>query len=516
MSPLDPHEELRRCRDRIEQLERQLQAQSLYQRLFDTLPNGLVVHNAQGAIIDSNRAAEQLLGLSRAQMEGRTSLDPRWRTIHEDGRPFPGEEHPAMVVLRTGQPVRDVVMGVYNPMEEAYRWLLVQAVPLHDSSTGERLVYAAFTEITDQQETLHERQQRYELVAAGANDAIWDWDVPNQRVFYSPRWKALRGYEPSEVSDHEDEWRSSIHPDDAPRVLRAIAAHFVGETEVFEEEYRVQCKDGSWKWILDRGLAQRDAAGQVVRMAGSEVDITERKERDTTLRRVTGTIDQLPLLNPTVLPLLNHELRTPLVGIIGFAQVLKQEHEAEIQEFAHHILESGERLLELITSLLDLIALHNNPYPHGTGFCDIVALMYRSLTPYLQVAQGKGVTVAVIAKHKPLRVQGDEKRLQIIIDNLLSNAVKFTQHGAIRVQVWEERGVACLAVEDTGIGMSTAFLPHMYDPFVQESMGDARVYEGGGIGLALVKECVEQLGGDIAATSTLGEGTTFLVKLPMS
>jgi PAS domain S-box-containing protein len=122
--------------------------------------------------------------------------------------------------------------------------------------------------------------ERYELIAAGTCDAVWDWDVSNRRVYFSPRWKELRGLAPEEVGDSEDEWIASVHPEDLPRVLTAVREHFEGRTEVFCEEYRIRLKDGGWKWILDRGMALRDASGQVIRMAGSESDIDERRRTE--------------------------------------------------------------------------------------------------------------------------------------------------------------------------------------------------------------------------------------------
>lgn len=134
-------------------------------------------------------------------------------------------------------------------------------------------------------EELRTRIERYELLAAGTSDAIWDWDVQSHRVFYSPRWKELRGLAADAVSDDESEWVSRIHPEDLPRVMTAVEAHFEGKTDVFCEEYRVQCKDGSWIWILDRGIAVRNEQGQVTRMAGSESDITARKRMEAVLRQ---------------------------------------------------------------------------------------------------------------------------------------------------------------------------------------------------------------------------------------
>jgi PAS domain S-box-containing protein len=100
----------------------------------------------------------------------------------------------------------------------------------------------------------------------------------------------MRGYAGDEVGDGEAEWSNGIHPEDAPRVFAAVQAHFEGKSPVFAEEYRIRCKDGAWKWIFDRGMAQHDAAGRVVRMAGSETDITERKRLEEEARKLLATV----------------------------------------------------------------------------------------------------------------------------------------------------------------------------------------------------------------------------------
>ncbi len=139
---------------------------------------------------------------------------------------------------------------------------------------------------------LRDREERYELVVAGAEAAIWDWDVPGGHVVFSPRWKQLRGLADDEVTDSQEEWHKRIHPDDVQNVMAAVAAHFAGQTPVFAEEYRVRHKDGRWIWILDRGIAKRDAEGRVVRMAGSETDITERKHAEQALRQSEARFSQ--------------------------------------------------------------------------------------------------------------------------------------------------------------------------------------------------------------------------------
>lgn len=117
--------------------------------LFETMPIGVVYQAADGRITHANPAAERILGLSLDQMQGRTSIDPRWRSVRRDGSDFPGDEHPAMVALQTGEPVNGVVMGVYNPVTEEQRWIRVDATPLFDpGEAAPREVYTTFLDIT--------------------------------------------------------------------------------------------------------------------------------------------------------------------------------------------------------------------------------------------------------------------------------------------------------------------------------------------------------------------------------
>ena len=104
--------------------ERRRESDDRYRLLFETMVQGVVFQDVEGRIIHANSSAEEILGMTLAQMQGRASIDPRWRTIHEDGRPYPGENHPAMIALRSGESVYNSVMGVYNVASESYRWMI--------------------------------------------------------------------------------------------------------------------------------------------------------------------------------------------------------------------------------------------------------------------------------------------------------------------------------------------------------------------------------------------------------
>lgn len=198
------------------------------------------------------------------------------------------------------QPWRDSFR--YLHPEKGEIWIEGHSIP-HTETDGAIVWHGYIQDVTDRKRVeaeLKERIARYELVLNGAQDAIWDWDIRNKRVHFSPRWKELRGYAENEISDSEDEWSLRIHPDDKAYVFAALESLLQGLSPVYCEEYRIQTKDGSWKWVLDRGIAERDSDGQAVRMAGSESDITERKtteaiiqEREMELKLI---IDATPAL----------------------------------------------------------------------------------------------------------------------------------------------------------------------------------------------------------------------------
>src|SRR5689334_18365619 len=130
------------------------------------------------------------------------------------------------------------------------------------------------------QEALRESEERYALAARGANDGLWDWNLAQNAIYFSGRWKAMLGYQENEIGNSPDEWIERIHDADRQRVKGEIAAHQKGSTPHFESEHRMLHKDGTFRWMLSRGLAVHDASGVPMRMAGSQTDITEGKVSD--------------------------------------------------------------------------------------------------------------------------------------------------------------------------------------------------------------------------------------------
>ncbi|BDQ35072.1 ATP-binding protein [Pseudodesulfovibrio portus] len=149
--------------------------------------------------------------------------------------------------------------------------------------SGERI--CSLIDVTDREETLEalrKSEERYALVAKGANDGFWDWDLTTNAVWYSQRYKAILGYSDEEFPNLPESWINAIHPDDYGRALDANSQCLEGKVDQFEVEYRMLHKDGSVRWILGRGASVRDKDGKVHRMAGTHTDITARKFNERT------------------------------------------------------------------------------------------------------------------------------------------------------------------------------------------------------------------------------------------
>ncbi len=133
---------------------------------------------------------------------------------------------------------------------------------------------------------LRQSERRWKAALDGVSQGVWDWHLETDTVDYSPGWKAMLGYAEAEIGQGLDEWSSRVHPDDLPPTLAAIQAHLAGTTPAYESVHRMRCKDGDWKWILDRGTVfERDAKGQPLRMIGAHIDITGQKEAEERLLR---------------------------------------------------------------------------------------------------------------------------------------------------------------------------------------------------------------------------------------
>ncbi len=173
-----------------------------------------------------------------------------------------------------------------DPSSGIKLWRDVYTYPIVDSGGNVSHVIEYSRDITDRkraEEALKESEERYALAARGANDGLWDWNLLGKKIYFSDRWKSMLGFSQKEITDNPDEWLGRVHPDDRGALEAGIEAHLKRRDSHFEGEYRIMHKDGTYRWMLTRGLAVRTGDGYAYRLAGSQTDITLRKKAEEQL-----------------------------------------------------------------------------------------------------------------------------------------------------------------------------------------------------------------------------------------
>jgi len=171
-------------------------------------------------------------------------------------------------------------------------WLLFRTLGA-TFAPAEKIAEGLTAEIIDSRQLLAESEFRWRFALEGSGDGLWDWNIPAGTVYFSKRWKEIQGYAENELSDGLHEWSDSLHPDDKDRVMETVNKYLTGELSTYSCDFRSRCKDGHYKWILDRGIiVSRDKEGKPLRMIGTHSDITGRKELEETLKRNQAELEE--------------------------------------------------------------------------------------------------------------------------------------------------------------------------------------------------------------------------------
>jgi PAS domain S-box-containing protein len=160
----------------------------------------------------------------------------------------------------------------------------------------------SFNTLSEKFEALEKRESTLLNIIDGNRDGFWDWDCPSKKIFYSKRWKEMLGFREDEISNGLHEWENRLHPEDREAAVKTLDRHMNGETTYYENEYRIQCKDGFYKWILDRGkVVSRDPHGNPLKIVGTQRDVTlEREieiENHRLIEKLGEALDKVNLLS---------------------------------------------------------------------------------------------------------------------------------------------------------------------------------------------------------------------------
>lgn len=505
-------DDVERLRDDVAERE------ARYRAIVDVLTEGLVLQGATGEIIACNVAAETILGLTKDQMMGRTSLDPRWRAIHPDGSTFEGDHHPSMVTLRTGEAQTAIPMGVHKP-DGSLRWISINTRPL--VRPGEDHPYAvvsSFTDVTDYQhvqDELQRRTQQLELALSSARAGVWEWNIETNEVSWSDQVASMFGFRPGTTVGTFDAYLDLVHPEDLPRVRERLEPLAAGDEDArYEIEHRIVTKNDGVRWIFGAGSVV-DAVGKPKRLTGVVLDITHFKD----LEHRVGYLQKMESVG-RLAGGVAHDFNNVLAAILGGAELALSTDglDEELQEVLVDIRDAAHQGARITRQLLSfarkqVLALEQMRVGESVRACETI------LTRLL----GGAVTCEIDCQDTST-VRADPGQLEQVIVNLAVNAREaMPSGGQLRITTEEVeldethrqdhplahtgRHVR-LSVRDSGVGIAPADIDKLFEPFFTTKK------EGTGLGLATTHGIVMQIGGHIVVSSQLGEGTTFDVYLP--
>jgi two-component system, cell cycle sensor histidine kinase and response regulator CckA len=497
----------------VTELRRAERAQGLYRALIDrTTDMAEVVDPDTGQFLDVNEEACRVHGFSREEyLSLRVSeVDP---TLGDPGTFARNVAHLSQVGSLSLEGQRRRKDGSLFPVE----------VRLSYARLDRDYLLAVVRDLTNRKRSeaaLRGSEERLQLALLATGLGPWDWDLRTGAVEFSPEWKRQLGYEPDEIESRYEEWENRLHPDDRERVLAALRAYLDGQRPEYAEEFRLRHKDGSYRWIYTRGVALRDAAGNMTNMLGCNLDVSERKRREEQYRR-GQKMEVIGQLAAGVA----HDFNNLLTIISGYSEILLPLLPATDpkREMVAAIREAGGQAGGLTRQLLAF----SRQTVQEPKILDLNELV-RENEKMLRRLIGEDILLTTVLEPALEPVEVDPGQISQVVMNLAVNARDIMPTGGkLTIQTspvtLDETAAAfgagakpgryvLLAVTDAGAGMTPEVQAQIFEPFFTTKGAG----KGTGLGLATVYKIVEQSGGFIFVDSDPGRGTTFKLYFPVA
>ncbi|NMG58779.1 PAS domain S-box protein, partial [Geitlerinema sp. P-1104] len=385
----------------IRQAQGALQAsETRFRRVFDSNVVGMMFTNFTGDIIEANDRFLEMLGYSRAQVEAGLM---NWAEI----TPPDYREQDLQVIEHLRQ------SRFIHPFEKAYRhhdghlvFVLIGVAMLSQTDESSVCVVvdisaqkAALQERTEAEQALQESKLRLELALASANTGLWDWNMKSQEIWFNKQWKSMLGYQEHEIENKLMEWETRIHPEDLGQVNEDVERHIQGQTELYCNEHRARCKDGSYRWILAQGrIVERDAEGQPLRFIGTHTDISDRKKAEQTIEQQAQRERLLRETNQRI----SQSLDLPTIFDTACREISNCLDASRVAIFKFHSNSSrheGEFVAESLTnSFPSLLGVHLQDYGFGENDARLYAQGRYNLAEDIESSTVKDPDIQILSQ----------------------------------------------------------------------------------------------------------------------
>ncbi len=517
------------------------QAAALFEQIFESSPDAMLLINREGRIVLANAMASDLFLTQRKELLGREVEDlipSRLRRHHHEHREHYAH-HATPRLMGAGLELMALrADGGEIPVD-------ISISPIHFGDGLQTI--CAVRDIRQRRESEAELKRLTEIQRAilnGTNYSLISTDTAGRIQTWNAGAERLLGYTAAEAMAQA----SILFIHDPAEILKRekeLEHDFGGSVKGFDVFRLVAMRDGceerGWRYIGKGGTAinvilsitaLRDQSGEVSGFLGVAVNVTELKVSETHARELAETLSgaNLELRENNVaiekasrrkgdfLARISHELRSPLNAIVGFTDLLLEERKGALSEsqrfYVNSILDSTSYLMSIVDDFLDLSKIEAGRMVLRKDAINLGAIARAALETLLPLIERNRIRFEVSIAPE-LLVIADAMRLRQIFINLLSNAVKFTsREGLVKISASSHDAVVAITIEDTGIGIPHDQIASLFDPFNHVETPFRMPGNGTGLGLSITKSLVEDHGGELSVESTLGKGSRFIFTLP--
>ena len=354
-------------------------------------------------------------------------------------------------------------------------------------------------------------------LADGLPQIVWVAGPDGSHEYYNRRFYEFTGR--GREIRLNDSWTDLFHPDDALRADQAWVDALSSGTS-YEIEFRLKrASDGAYRWFLGRALPYRDESGEILNWFGTCTDIHSIKTAQDALRAAHEDLRQEARQKDEFLGMVSHELRTPLNAVFGWTRLMQENllNDQERAEAVNSIMRNAQAQSRLIEDVLDITRIVNQKLSLDRKIVNLEGVVTGAIEAIAPSTGAKNIALNTAIDAPDILVYADALRVEQILLNLMTNAVKFTPPGGqISVRLSRSGETAVIDVADTGKGISSELLPHIFERFRQDDSSSTRKYGGLGLGLAIAHQLVVMHNGEISAQSAgEGRGSQFTVRLPI-
>lgn len=509
------------CKD----LRKEQELLQIFDRLFrnNPVPMALSSPTPDQKFIDVNDSLLNVFGYSKEEVMGKSSAELGLFVNQEE------QQLLADQLRRTGR-IRDAELQVRGKDGSILNGLFSGEVIESQGREWFLTVMIDITNLRRTQDALVESEKRWQFALEGAGEGVWDWNVQTDEVFFSRQWKALLGFEEDEIGSTLAERDQRVHPDDHRRVHEELEEYFSGKSEAYVSEHRVRGKDGTYKWILDRGkVVQWTEDGRPLRMIGIDGDISDRKRAEEERLQAEQRLQQAQKSESLARMAggIAHHFNNMLGVVLGNLELALDEARQEpgLHAMLGDALKASRQTAEISRSMLTYLGQSVST----KALVDLGEVAGEALL-VVGASLPKNVHAGISLPSREVKVLGDAVHLQQILTNLLLNAREAIgeDEGFINVEIypvaasgiheakisppeWRPKAAeyACVTVSDTGCGMDAETLDDIFDPFFSTK------FLGRGLGLAVAMGLVRAHEGAIGLESREGWGSSFRMYLPM-